>query len=328
MKRRLFSLFSFLLVMSLLVMSVAACSDEKDDQLKVGVVQLVEHPALDASYEGFVDALADAGYVDGENITIVHGNGQNDQANCQTIATQYLNDGMDLVLAIATTAAQAAANVLKDIPLLVTAVTDPADAKLVASNENPGGNVSGTSDLTPVREQFDLMMKLIPDVKKVAVLYTSSETNSVFQANIAKEAAADLGLEVVEATVSSSNEIQQAIESVVDSVDAMYIPTDNTFANAMSTVTLVTEPKGIPVIVGEEGMVNNGGLATIGLSYYKLGYQTGEMAVRILKDDADIATMPIEYLKDTSVSINTAVADQLGIAIPEDLAAANTFEAP
>ncbi|MDD2579716.1 MAG: ABC transporter substrate-binding protein [Eubacteriales bacterium] len=328
MKRRLFSLFSFLLVMSLLVMSVAACSDEKDDQLKVGVVQLVEHPALDASYEGFVDALADAGYVDGENITIVHGNGQNDQANCQTIATQYLNDGMDLVLAIATTAAQAAANVLKDIPLLVTAVTDPADAKLVASNENPGGNVSGTSDLTPVREQFDLMMKLIPDVKKVAVLYTSSETNSVFQANIAKEAAADLGLEVVEATVSSSNEIQQVIESVVDSVDAMYIPTDNTFANAMSTVTLVTEPKGIPVIVGEEGMVNNGGLATIGLSYYKLGYQTGEMAVRILKDDADIATMPIEYLKDTSVSINTAVADQLGIAIPEDLAAANTFEAP
>lgn len=328
MKRRLFSLFSFLLVMSLLVMSVAACSDEKDDQLKVGVVQLVEHPALDASYEGFVDALADAGYVDGENITIVHGNGQNDQANCQTIATQYLNDGMDLVLAIATPAAQAAANVLKDIPLLVTAVTDPADAKLVASNENPGGNVSGTSDLTPVREQFDLMMKLIPDVKKVAVLYTSSETNSVFQANIAKEAAADLGLEVVEATVSSSNEIQQVIESVVDSVDAMYIPTDNTFANAMSTVTLVTEPKGIPVIVGEEGMVNNGGLATIGLNYYKLGYQTGEMAVRILKDDADIATMPIEYLKDTSVSINTAVADQLGIAIPEDLAAANTFEAP
>ena len=328
MKRRLFSVFSFLLVMSLLVMSVAACSDEKDDQLKVGVVQLVEHSALDASYEGFVDALADAGYVDGENITIVHGNGQNDQANCQTIATQYLNDGMDLVLAIATTAAQAAANVLKDIPLLVTAVTDPADAKLVASNENPGGNVSGTSDLTPVREQFDLMMKLVPDVKKVAVLYTSSETNSVFQANIAKEAAADLGLEVVEATVSSSNEIQQVIESVVDSVDAMYIPTDNTFANAMSTVTLVTEPKGIPVIVGEEGMVNNGGLATIGLSYYKLGYQTGEMAVRILKDDADIATMPIEYLKDTSVSINTAVADQLGIAIPEDLAAANTFEAP
>ncbi|NCC47639.1 MAG: ABC transporter substrate-binding protein [Clostridia bacterium] len=328
MKRRLFSLFSFLLVMSLLVMSVAACSDEKDDQLKVGVVQLVEHSALDASYEGFVDALADAGYVDGENITIVHGNGQNDQANCQTIATQYLNDGMDLVLAIATPAAQAAANVLKDIPLLVTAVTDPADAKLVASNENPGGNVSGTSDLTPVREQFDLMMKLIPDVKKVAVLYTSSETNSVFQANIAKEAAADLGLEVVEGTVSSSNEIQQVIESVVDSVDAMYIPTDNTFANAMSTVTLVTEPKGIPVIVGEEGMVNNGGLATIGLSYYKLGYQTGEMAVRILKDDADIATMPIEYLKDTSVSINTAVADQLGIAIPEDLAAANTFEAP
>ncbi|NLV47963.1 MAG: ABC transporter substrate-binding protein [Clostridiaceae bacterium] len=326
MKKALRSLISVCLVMGILVLSLAGCSGAKDEQIKIGVVQLVEHPALDASYQGFVDALADAGYKHGENITIVHGNGQNDQANCQTIATQYLNDKMDLVLAIATTAAQAAANVIKEIPILVTAVTDPEDAKLVASNESPGGNVSGTSDLTPVREQFDLMMKLVPGAQKIAILYTSSETNSVFQANMAKEAASALGLDVVEATVSSSNEIQQVIESVIDSVDAIYIPTDNTFANAMSTVTMVTEPRNVPVIVGEEGMVNNGGLGTIGINYYNLGYQTGEMAVRILKDGAKPADMPIEYLQDTSVTINTDVAEQLGITIPADLAEANTFK--
>ena len=146
--------------------------------------------------------------------------------------------------------------------------------------------MTGTSDLTPIKEQFDLMVRLLPNVKTVAVLYTSSETNSVFQAGLAKEAAAALGLKVVEATVSSSNEIQQVVESVLDRVDAIYIPTDNTFANAMSTVTMVTESAKMPVIVGEEGMVNGGGLATIGINYYNLGYQTGQMAVRILKDGA------------------------------------------
>ena len=206
-------------------------------------------------------------------------------------------------------------------------MTDPADAKLVDSNESPGGNVTGTSDLTPVKEQLDLMMRLLPDVKKVAILYTSSESNSVFQANLAKEAAAALGLEAIEATVSSSNEIQQVLESVVDRVDALYIPTDNTFANAMSTVTLITEPMKMPVIVGEEGMVSNGGLATIGLNYYKLGYQTGQMAVRILKDGAKPADMPIEYLNEMTVTINTDAAEKLGVAIPEDLAAVNTFNA-
>lgn len=325
MRKQLRSFLFLTLVLLLALYPLAGCTDSKN--LKIGVVQLVEHVALDASYEGFVDALADAGYVDGETVTIVHNNGQNDQENCQTIAIQYLNDKMDLVLAIATPAAQAAANVLKEIPLLVTAVTDPADAKLVDSNESPGGNVTGTSDLTPVKEQLDLMMRLLPDVKKVAILYTSSESNSVFQANLAKEAAAALGLEAIEATVSSSNEIQQVLESVVDRVDALYIPTDNTFANAMSTVTLITEPMKMPVIVGEEGMVSNGGLATIGLNYYKLGYQTGQMAVRILKDGAKPADMPIEYLNEMTVTINTDAAEKLGVAIPDDLAAVNTFNA-
>jgi len=317
--------FSLLLIISLGLTTMAGCSGATG-KIKVGVVQLVEHPALDASYQGFVDALKDAGYIDGDKITISYQNGQGEQANCQTIATQFLNEKMDLILAIATPAAQAAANVIKDIPILVTAVTDPQDAKLVNTNASPGGNVSGTSDLTPVKEQFDLMMKLMPDVKKVAVLYTSSESNSVFQANLAKSAAAALGIEVIEATVSSSNEIQQVVESVLDKVDAIYIPTDNTFAKAMATVTLVTGPAKMPVIVGEEGMVNSGGLATIGIDYYKLGYQTGQMAVRILKDGAKTADMPIEYLKDVTVTINTDIAAEIGIAIPDDLAQVNTYK--
>lgn len=317
--------FSLLLIISLGLAALAGCSDAPG-KIKIGVVQLVEHPALDASYQGFVDALKDAGYVDGDKITINYQNGQGEQANCQTIATQFLNEKMDLILAITTPAAQATANVIKNIPILVTAVTDPQDAKLVNTNASPGGNVSGTSDLTPVKEQFDLMKKLLPDVKKVAVLYTSSESNSVFQANLAKSAAATLGIEVIEATVSSSNEIQQVVESVLDKVDALYIPTDNTFAKGMATVSLVAGPAKIPVIVGEEGMIASGGLATIGIDYYKLGYLTGQMAVRILRDGAKTADMPIEYLKDVTVTINTDMAAELGIVIPDDLAQVNTYK--
>lgn len=315
---------AFVLVFALVALMATACS-KSDDKIKIGVVQLVEHPALDASYQGFADALAAAGYVDGENISIDYQNGQGEQANCQTIATQFASDKVDLVLAIATPAAQAAANVIKDIPILVTAVTDPESSSLVNSNEKPGGNVSGTSDLTPVAEQMELLKKLVPDAKTVAVLYTSSETNSVFQAELANEAAQKLGLQTIEATISASNEIQQVVESVLDKADAIYIPTDNTFANAMATVTLVTEPAGMPVIVGESGMVENGGLATVGIDYYKLGYQTGEMAVRILKDGAKTADMPIEYLKDTDLAINMEIAQSIGIEVPQELADQNTF---
>lgn len=307
-----------------MAVSMAACGASSKTK-KIGVVQLVEHPALDASYQGFVDALKEADYIDGENISIDYQNGQGEQANCQTIATQFANDKVDMVLAIATPAAQAAANVIKDIPIMITAITDPADAKLVDSNEKPGGNVTGTSDLTPVKEQMELLKQLVPDVKSVAVMYTSSEPNSVFQANLAHAAAEEMGIETFEATISSTNELQQVVESVIGKADAIYIPTDNAFANAMATVTLITRPEGIPVIVGESGMVDNGGLATVGIDYYKLGYQTGEMAVRILNGEEEPADMPIEYLNEYDFSINTETAEELGIEIPAELAEKNTF---
>ena len=230
-----------------------------------------------------------------------------------------MNENCDLILAIATNVAQSCANATKDIPILVTAVTDPADAGVVESNEVPGGNVSGTSDLTPVKKQMELLVKLIPDAKKIAILYCSSETNSQVQANMAKDEAEALGLETQFATVSASNEIEQVVQSLVGEVDVIYAPTDNTIASGMSTVAMIANANKIPIICGEEGMVGNGGLATYGINYYNLGKQTAVQAVKILEGKADTATMPIEYLEEVNLAINEEVAAELGITIPDDL---------
>ena len=315
-KRILVGLLVFALAGGLL----SGCG-KKDTLYKIGINQLVRHEALDASYQGFVDALEDAGYIDGENIKIDYQNAQNDQSTLNTIATKLVNDGSDLILAIATPSAKAVANATRDIPILVTAVTDPAGSDLVESNDAPGGNVSGTSDLTPVKKQIELLTQLVPDAKKIAILYSSSESNSKIQVEMAKEAAKDLNLEVMEATVSNTNEIEQVVQSLVGKIDAIYAPTDNTIASGMPTVAMVANPNGIPIICGEEGMVSKGGLATYGIDYYKLGWLTGEQAVRIIKDKAQTATMPIEYLPEDeySLTVNEDVARQLGIEIPKEL---------
>ncbi len=308
-----------LLVLMLSVGIVFAGGASDDGKLKIGVLQLIEHVALDSAYEGFVDGLAEAGYVDGENISIDYQNAQGEQANCVTIAQKFVNDDVDLILAIATPAAQAAANLTDSIPILVTAVTDPESAMLVESNEMPGRNVSGTSDLTPVAAQMDLLVDLIPSAQTVGLLYTSSEQNSIFQIDLAKKALDSLGLDYIEATVSNSNEIQQVTQSLVGKVDAIYSPTDNLIAAGMATVGMVAMEAGIPVICGEEGMVMTGGLATYGINYYNLGMQTGAQAVRILKDGANPAEMPIEYLSSGELVINEDFANAIGFAIPSDL---------
>ncbi|MDI9509726.1 MAG: ABC transporter substrate-binding protein [Bacillota bacterium] len=308
-----------LLILVMAVGLLSACG--KKGTFKIGVNQLVPHAALDASYDGFIDALKDEGYIDGEKIVIDYQNAQNDQTTLNTIATKHVNDGCDLILAISTPSALATLNATKDIPILVTAVTDPADSGLVESNEAPGGNLSGTSDLTPVKLQIELIKKLIPTAETVGVLYSSSESNSKIQVEMAIEAAEELNLKVVEATVSSTNDIEQVVQSLVGRVDVIYAPTDNTIASGMPTVAMVANPNGIPVICGEEGMVSKGGLATYGIDYYKLGWMTGKQAIKIIKGEASTATMPIEYLPDEefSLTINEEVADQLGIEIPQDL---------
>lgn len=290
-----------------------------DGKIHIGVIQLVEHVALDSNYKGFVDGLAEEGYVDGENIVIDYQNAQGEQANCVTIAQKLVNDKADLIFAIATPAAQAVANLTKSIPILVSSVTDPETAKLVKSNAKPMTNVSGTSDLTPVSAQIRLLTQVVPTAKKVGLMYCSSEQNSVFQINLAKEACAKNGLDFVEASVSNSNEIQQVTQSLVGKVDAIYIPTDNMLAAGMATVAMVANSYKIPTICGEEGMVNAGGFVTYGINYYELGKQTAKMAVKVIRDGAKPADMPIEYLDKCDLSVNEKTAALLGLTIPSEL---------
>ena len=194
---------------------------------------------------------------------------------------------------------------------------------MVESNEAPGGNVSGTSDLTPVAEQMKLLKRILPEAKKVAILYCSSEVNSQIQAEMAVKEAENLGLEAVHATVSASTEIQQVIESLIDKVDAIYAPTDNMIASGMATVAMIANENNLPVIVGEEGMLSEGGLATYGINYYELGKQTAAQAVKIIENKAKIESMPIEYINADNVKlkINEEVATQLGVTFPDDVLA-------
>ncbi len=290
-----------------------------DGKIHIGVIQLVEHVALDSNYKGFVDGLAEAGYVDGENIVIDYQNAQGEQANCVTIAQKLVNDKVDMVFAIATPAAQAVANLTKDIPILISSVTDPESAKLVKSNAKPMTNVTGTSDLTPVSSQIRLLKQILPSAKKVGLMYCSSEQNSIFQINLAKEACAKNALEYVEGSVSNSNEIQQVTQSLVGKVDAIYLPTDNMLAAGMATVAMVANANKIPTICGEEGMVNAGGFVTYGINYYELGKQTAKMAVKILRDGAKPADMPIEYLDKCDLAVNEKTAAEIGLTLPANL---------
>ncbi len=312
-------LISGALIIAALMAMTGCGNNSKDKKIKIGIVQLVEHPALDKSYKGFVDGLAEAGYVDGENIVIDYENAQGEQVNCVTIAEKLVNDKNDLILAIATPAAQAVANRTNTIPILVTAVTDPESAKLVKSNEKPETNVSGTSDLTPCAAQMELLKKLAPEAKTVGMLFCSSEQNSFFQVHLAEAACDKLGLKYIEGTVSNSNEIQQVAQSLCGKVDALYSPTDNMLAAGMTTAAQVAIENKIPYITGEDGMVQSGGLATYGINYYELGKQTAKMAVEILRDGKKPADMPIQYLEKCDLSVNQKTAEALGIKIPADL---------
>lgn len=300
-----------------IILSLLSC--KKTSQIKIGVLQLIEHNALDSAYKGFVDGLKEAGYEDGKNIIIDYQNAQGEQANCITIGQKFINDKSDLILAIATPAAQAIANMTKDIPILITSVTDPADSKLVANNNAPGGNVTGTSDLTPVEAQIELLKEIIPNVKTVGLLYCSSEQNSVFQINIAKKKLDSMGIKYIDIAISNLNEIQQVIQNVIGKVEAIYTPTDNMIANGMATVALMTEPAKLPVICGEGGMTMLGGTATYGINYYELGKLTSTQAVSILKGDKKTSEMPIEYLQKFDLVVNTNMIESIGLTIPESL---------
>ena len=288
-----------------------ASSEASANAKKVGILQYVQHPALDKANEGFVAALTEAGI----DVAIEQQNAGGEQSAAQTIANKLVNDKKDLILAIATPAAQAVAGVTSDIPVVITAVTDPAASGLVESNDAPGGNVTGSSDLTPVADQIELLTKLLPKAKNIGILYCTAEANSKLQADMATAALKEKGLNGVEYTVSSSNEIQTVVESMVGKVDAIYVPTDNVIAAGMTTVAMIatTEHK-IPIIGAEAAHVENGALATYGIDYFEVGKLAGEQAVEILKGKSP-ADIPIAYLpKDRcKLTINEEVASELGI---------------
>ena len=287
---------------------------------KVGVIQLAEHLALDRAREGFIEGLSQEGFKEGENVEIIVNNAQGDQSNLATISQKFANDKPDLICAIATPAAVAMASASPDIPVVGTAITDYVAAKLVKSNEAPGGNVTGTSDMNPIEEQVDLMTKVLPEMKTLGLMRSSAEENSRIQADIVKKVCKEKGIEVVEMTVSSVNDIQQVAQDLVNKkVEAIYAPTDNIISSAMPNLIRVTNDAKIPVFCGEEAQVEKGALITVGINYKSLGVQTGKMAAKILKGEAKPADMPIQTAEQYQVTINDSASKLLGITIPDEL---------
>jgi putative ABC transport system substrate-binding protein len=291
-----------------------------DEHFYIGLLQYAAHPSLDAISQGIVETLADNGYVDGENITLDFQNGQGDQSNLNTMSTRFVSNEADLMIAVATPAAQAVANASSDIPVLLGAITDPENVGLVESNEAPGGNVTGVSDMTPINQQLELIRQLQPEAETIGVLYSSSEDNSILQANMAEEMATDHGFETVKRTVSSTNDVAQVTQQLVTEVDAIWTPNDNTVASAFPSVLEVSNEAGIPVYPAVDMMVAQGGLATLGLNQYQIGVETGLMAVELLEGEINPATEPVRFAEETDLVINFETAELLGISIPESLA--------
>lgn len=306
-------------------LTLASCSGESTDSTgsttadggesyAIGINQLVQHPALDAATAGFKEAFADAGV----DVTFDEQNANGEQGTALTIAQQFAADDLDLVLAVATPAAQATAQNITDIPVLFTAVTDAVSAELVDSNEAPGGNVTGTSDAAPIEDQLELLKLLVPEVSSIGVVYASGEVNSQVQVDAVEEAAGPMGIDVRTQTVTTVNEIQQAVDALGD-VDAIYVPTDNMVVAGIASLIQIAEQKSIPVIGAEAGTVEGGAIATLGIDYTELGRQTGEMALRILRDGADPATMPVETAKEFTYVINEDAAQRQGVVIPQEI---------
>lgn len=278
---------------------------------KIGIVQLVEHVALDAATEGFQQAIVDALGEDAVEFDLQ--NGQNDPNTCSTIANQFVSDGVDLIMANATPALQAAAAATGDIPILGTSVTEYGVALAIEDfNGTVGGNISGTSDLAPLDEQAAMITEWFPDAKTVGLVYCSAEANSQYQVDVVKAKLEEAGLTATLYAFSDSNDLASVVTTASDNSDVIYVPTDNTVAANTGIIDSICQPAGVPVIAGEEGICSGCGVATLSISYYDLGYTTGQMAVKILTEGADISTMPIEYTT-TTPKYNAAICDALGI---------------
>ena len=316
---------SFPLLLGVLLVSVfliAGCNPATEGEQakqKIGIMQIADHPALNAARDSFIEALREEGFVDGENIILDIQNAQGEITTASTIAEGFVADKVDLILAIATPTAQAAYNATKEIPILITAVTDPVSTGLADSLEHPGTNVTGTHDMNPVKEQLELLREILPEATRIGVIFNSSEDNSLVQIEILETEAARAGMTVVKAPVTTTGEVGTAAESLIGKVDVIYVPTDNTVVEAIASVIKVSEEQLLPVIPGEASCVRAGALATIGIDYPVLGYQTGKMAAKILRGEAEPAAMPIEGQSKYSIAVNKSAFAKLNIELPPSL---------
>lgn len=308
-----------LVLAAVLVLGMASAVTAKAEEktYTVGICQLVQHAALDAATEGFMDALTEKL---GDNVKFDLQNAQGESTTCSTIVTGFVANEYDLIMANATPALLAAVSATDTIPILGTSVTDYATALAIDDMDasvGTGINVSGTSDGVPAQMYADTVMELVPEAKSVSVLYCSAEPNSVLQADQFIACMDELGVDTTVYTFTDSNDIQAVVTSAVEGADAMYIPTDNTAASNMTIINNVCTAAGLPVICGEEGMCGAGGLATVSISYYDIGHVCGEMAYDILVNGADVSTMPIGYAASPAKKYNPDFADAIGFEMPE-----------
>ena len=317
MKKLLLVLLSLFVVLCL-----GACqgspepdAPETNDAVHIGIIQFAPHAALDAATQGFTDVVS-AAFPDA---IIDLKNAAGEIATCAPIVNGFINDGVDLIMANATPAVQAAANATGDIPILGTSVTDYGAGLEIADFKGiTGMNVSGTSDLAPLDQQAQMILDLFPETKTVGIVFCSNEANSKYQVQVVKETLEAKGVAVIEGAFTDSNDIAMVVESLCDQCDALYIPTDNTAATCAETIANVVLEKKVPVIAGEEGICSLCGVATLTIDYYELGKVTGEMAVKVLKDGADVSTMPIEYFPDPVKKFNPEVCALFDLTVPED----------
>ncbi|EGQ27407.1 ABC transporter substrate-binding protein [Mammaliicoccus sciuri] len=301
--------------------SGSSANDQNDDNEKegekytIGVTQIVEHPSLDSALKGFEKAIKDAGL----DVEYDKQNAQNDNSSNSTIANNLAGAGVDLIFANSTPSAQAAASATQDIPIVFTSVTDAVAAELVASNEEPGGNVTGTIDNHP--DAISNTMKFLKEqigAKKVGMIFNSGEQNSRLQVDQVKEILKDMDMEVVEASVATSADVKQAAESLVGSVDSLYIITDNTVVSALESVVSVANDNKIPMMVGEFDSVERGGLGAYGFEYYDIGYEAGEMAAKILKGEATPDSLPVQVPQNLKLVVNKKTVETIGLEIQDD----------
>lgn len=305
-----FKKLSVLIIALFLVLTGCGQNNNSNEVIQIGITQIVEHPSLDDIRQGIVDALNENDFREGEKINIEFKNAQGNMENTQLIAKSF--DKKDLVVAISTPSAQAAFNNLKNIPIVFSGVTDPKSAGLI------GTNITGVSDMTPIRKQLELLKTLMPNAKRVGIIYNSSELNSEVQVNIAKEEAEKLGLELEISSITNTNEMALALDKVLRNVDVLYTHVDNTLASSYPLIVKKSKELNIPIIGAVDDFVKQGALATEGINNYKVGYQTGHMIASILNGE-DISNMPFETLKETELIINKKVAEKYNIALPDEI---------